>query len=64
VPAHQALVGTEADVVAVENELTADELEAEIEAVAEVEAESPSEGEPPVAPSAAETVGEAETTDA
>jgi transcription termination/antitermination protein NusA len=64
VPAHQALVGTEADQQPVEVELTADELEAEIEAAAEVEAESPSEGEPPIAPSAAETAGEAETTDA
>jgi transcription termination/antitermination protein NusA len=48
VPAHQALVGTEADVEAVAEQ-------AEVEAVEQVEAESPSEGEPPVVPSAEET---------
>ena len=70
VPAHQALVGTEADVVAAEDELTADEVGTQIEAAADAEAESPSEGEPPVAPSADETgatiesVQEAETTEA
>jgi transcription termination/antitermination protein NusA len=58
VPAHQALVGTEADQAPVEAELTPEDVEAEIEAVAHVEAESAAEGEPPVAQSAAETVGE------
>ncbi|MBA2462718.1 MAG: transcription termination/antitermination protein NusA [Actinobacteria bacterium] len=54
VPAHQALVGTEAD-VAPEAELAPEEVEAEVEAVERVEAESPAEGEPPAAPSAEET---------
>jgi transcription termination/antitermination protein NusA len=58
VPAHQALVGTEADQAPVEAELTPEDVEAEIEAVEHVEAESAAEGEPPVAQSAAETVGE------
>jgi transcription termination/antitermination protein NusA len=58
VPAHQALVGTEADQAPVEAELTPEDVEAEIKAVAHVEAESAAEGEPPVAQSAAETVGE------
>ena len=55
VPAHQALVGTEADEVPVEVSLSPEEIEAEVEAAAEVEAESPTEGEPPIAPSAEET---------
>ena len=58
VPAHQALVGTEADLAPVEAELTPEDVEAEIEAVEAVEAESPTEGEPPVVPTAAETGGE------
>ncbi len=61
VPAHQALVGTEAERAPVDAELTPEEIEAEIEAVAQVEAESAAEGEPPVAQSAAETTGEDES---
>ena len=53
VPAHQALVGTEADQAPVEAELAPEELEAVLEAVEQVEAESAAEGEPPVAQSAA-----------
>ncbi|MEJ7567877.1 MAG: transcription termination factor NusA [Gaiellaceae bacterium] len=69
VPAHQALVGSEAEAPDPGEELEPEELEAEMAAVAAVEAESPSEGEPPIAPSADETgnavtVGEAESTDA
>ncbi|MCP9487858.1 MAG: transcription termination factor NusA [Gaiellaceae bacterium MAG52_C11] len=56
VPAHQALVGTEAEAPDPGEEgLEPEELEAELAAVAAVEAESPSEGEPPIAPSADET---------
>ncbi len=56
VPAHQALVGTEAEAPDPgEETLEPEELEAELAAVAAVEAESPSEGEPPIAPSADET---------
>ena len=55
VPAHQALVGTEADQAPVEAELQPEELEAEIEAVEQVEAESADEGEPPVVPTAVDT---------
>jgi len=70
VPAHQALVGTEAEAPDPgEEELEPEELAAAMAAVAEVEAESAAEGEPPIAPSADETgnatsetslVGEAE----
>ncbi|MGI9112949.1 MAG: transcription termination factor NusA [Gaiellaceae bacterium] len=70
VPAHQALVGTEAETPDPGEELAPEELEAELAAVAAVEAESPSEGEPPIAPSADETgnapaheIAEAETTE-
>ena len=52
VPAHQALVGTEADVVA---EAPVEAVAEEIEAVEHVEAEVPAESEPPLAPSAEET---------
>ena len=56
VPAHQALVGTEAEAPDPgEEELEPAALEAEIAAVAAVEAEGPGEGEPPIAPSADET---------
>jgi len=68
VPAHQALVGTEADEVPPESapasQLEPGELEAELEAVAQVEAETAAEGEPPVVASAAETSGEDESTGA
>jgi transcription termination/antitermination protein NusA len=60
VPAHQALVGTEADKAPVEAELQPEEVEAEIAAVAKVEAESATEGEPPVVPAVAETGAGAE----
>ncbi len=71
VPAHQALVGTEAEAPDPgEEELEPAALEAEIAAVAAVEAEGPGEGEPPIAPSADETgnaptdvTAEAETTE-
>ena len=71
VPAHQALVGTEAEAPDPgEEELEPAALEAEIAAVAAVEAEGPGEGEPPIAPSADETgnaatdvPAEAETTE-
>ena len=56
VPAHQALVGTEADVEAVA-ELEPEQVEQELAAIEEVEAESAAEGEPPVVPSAVETTG-------
>ena len=47
VPAHQALVGTEADVVVeAPVEVAAEEVEAEVEAVEQVEAESAAESEP------------------
>ena len=56
VPAHQALVGTEAEAPDPgEEALEPAALEAEIAAVAAVEAEGPGEGEPPIAPSAGET---------
>ena len=56
VPAHQALVGTEAEAPDPgEEALEPAALEAEIAAVAAVEAEGPGEGEPPIAPSADET---------
>ena len=52
VPAHQALVGTEADVVVeAPVEVAAEEVEAEVEAVEQVEAESAAESEPAVAAS-------------
>jgi N utilization substance protein A len=57
VPAHQALVGTEADVA--ETVLEPEQVEAEVAAAAEVEAEGAAEGEPPVVPSAVETTGAA-----
>ena len=74
VPAHQALVGTEAEAPDPDDssseELDPEQREAETAAVAAVEAESPVEGEPPVAPSADETghvtatdLPEAETTE-
>jgi N utilization substance protein A len=56
VPAHQALVGTEADVEAAA-ELAPEQVEQELAAIEEVEAESAAEGEPPVVPSAVETSG-------
>jgi N utilization substance protein A len=56
VPAHQALVGTEADVEAAA-ELAPEHVEQELAAIEEVEAESAAEGEPPVVPSAVETSG-------
>jgi transcription termination/antitermination protein NusA len=56
VPAHQALVGTEADVEAAA-ELEPEQVEQELAAIEEVEAESAAEGEPPVVPSAVETTG-------
>ena len=56
VPAHQALVGTEADVEAAA-ELAPEQVEHELAAIEEVEAESAAEGEPPVVPSAVETSG-------
>ena len=56
VPAHQALVGTEADVEAAA-ELAPEQVEQELAAIEEVEAESAAEGEPPVVPSAVETTG-------
>jgi transcription termination/antitermination protein NusA len=70
VPAHQALVGTEAEAPDPSEKLEPEELEAEIAAVAAVEAEGPGEGEPPISPSADETgnaptdvTAEAETTE-
>jgi N utilization substance protein A len=58
VPAHQALVGTEADVeAAAESQLEPEQLEEELAAIEQVEAESAAEGEPPVVPSAVETTG-------
>jgi N utilization substance protein A len=56
VPAHQALVGTEADVEATAA-LEPERVEQEVDAIEEVEAESAAEGEPPVVPSAVETTG-------
>ncbi len=56
VPAHQALVGTEAEAPDPDGEkLEPEELDAQIAAAAEVEAESAAEGEPPIAQSADET---------
>jgi transcription termination/antitermination protein NusA len=54
VPAHQALVGTESD-VALEADLEAGQVQADVEAVERVEAEGPGEGEAPIVPSAEET---------
>ena len=64
VPAHQALVGTEADQAPVEAELQPEEIEAEVEAVDQVEAESADEGEPPVVPSVAEAGAEEQSSGA
>ena len=64
VPAHQALVGTEADQAPVEAELQPEEIEAEVEAVEQVEAESADEGEPPVVPSVAEAGAEEQSSGA
>ena len=60
VPAHQALVGTEADVEAAAA-LEPEQLEEELAAIEQVESESAAEGEPPVVPSAVETTGGSET---
>jgi N utilization substance protein A len=53
VPAHQALVGTEADVELAP--VAEAEIAAEVDAVEQVESEGPGEGEPPIVPSAEET---------